>query len=130
MKKFIFIVLISIFAVSMAFTQSYTANKVTGNVEYLDGKEWKAVTVSTTLLGETQIRSKGLGGSVNIALGNDVLTVRPVTEGKRVSDLIKSVHKMDSAQFDTSEVARERGRETTGAARASDAAAALRVEEE
>ena len=130
MKKFIFVVLVSIFAVSMAFTQSYTANKVTGNVEYLDGKEWKAVAIKTTLLGETQIRSKQIGSSVIIASGNDVLTVRPITEGKKVSDLIKSVNKLDSAQFDTSEVARERGRETTGAARASDAAASLRIEEE
>ena len=130
MKKLVLSVFIAIIAVS-AFAQSYTANKVTGNVEYLDGKEWKAVTVSTTLLGETQIRSKGIGGSVNIALGNDVLTVRPIAEGKKVSDLIKSVNKIgSSAQFDTSEVAREKDATFTGAARASDAAASLRTDEE
>ena len=130
MKKLILTVFIAVVVVSVGFAQTYTTNKVSGNVEYLDGREWKTLTEKTTLLGETHIRSKQIGSSISIASGGDVLTVRPITEGKRVSELVRSVNKIgSSAKFDTSEVARDNTATFTGAARASDAAGSLDFEE-
>jgi len=131
MKKLILTVLIVTAVSAAAFAQSYALNKVTGTIEYLDGKDWKAVSEKTALSSDTQLRSKRIGSSLEITQGAELITIRPLTEGKTVSELLKNVKQISSnSTYDASEASRERGSAITASARASDAQAALRIEEE
>ena len=126
MKKIILAALFAMAVTAAALAQSYTVQEVKGKVEQKVGNEWKAILKDDVLKADT-IVSTGIGASLTVKTGDQVLTVKAMVTEKKLSEaagsgvVINIQNKI--SQTDTSAVSSNTERVSTASTRASDAAA-------
>jgi hypothetical protein len=131
MKRAIFLLVI-LFAITAAvFAQGYTVQEVTGRVERDAGGSWLPINAGDTLAADAVIRT-AIGASIIVRNGTEVSSVGALKNGK-VSELVSGNSGIQIqgsvSQTDTGAANRNIGRVSTASSRASDAAAAVELEE-
>ena len=132
MKRSILFVLLAIAAICSIYAQSYTVQDISGNVQRdMGGNRWEALRVGDTLRADTLIRTL-VGANLTLRSDGQILTIGPLKTGT-ISELAGSGSGIQIqgrvVQTDTSAAGRSTGNVVTAAARASDAAAEIELEE-
>lgn len=133
MKRMLCIALCALAVTAAAFAQNFTVQEIAGRVELETGENrWETIRAGDTLKTDAVVRT-GIGASLTVKTGDQVLTIGPAKTGK-IGELAAggTVIQIQGkvSQTDTSAKSRLAGSTITASARGKSAAAEIEVAEE